>query len=288
MKNIFIVEDEKNKGEFFIGKKDGKFFYLNGRMSSGGVLKACHVYITSDDYIGYSYYLDGDLVRKGVIDDKEYWSVRKEYKKIIMTTNPKLIKDGVQPIPEEFLKWLVENSSCEYVEVYNDKNVGYPYDHYSIITPTKVSRCCGRCNGVDDLCFTDMCCDDHQEYGCEICYGKRVVYVSEKCTCRIGEPYNNLCCKVHGSVYPGPNDNIQVKQIKKLADDLKDREPKDDFDFSLDGFKKLLKKKYDDTEWDTEKIIDLIQFLSMNEDFNGYSSVSRHTAKYFLEEFKKQ
>ena len=251
-----------------------------------------NVYITSDEYIGLNWYLDGELIRKGVIDDEDYWSVRKDYKKIIMTTDPKLIKDGVQPIPEDFLKWLMENPKCEEVKVVKERYLfQYPDvydDRNKLILPTQVSRCCGRCNGIDDLCYSDMTCDDHQERGCEKCYGKRVEYITEKCTCEPGHPYNNLCCKVHGSVYPGPYDDVQVKQVKKLADDLKDREPKDDFDLAFDGFKNLLKKKYDDTEWNTEKIIDLIQFLSMNEDFNGYSSVSRHTAKYFLEEFKKQ
>ena len=36
-----------------------------------------------------------------------------------------------------------------------------------------------------------------------------------------------------------------------------------------------------------EEAIDLIQFLSMNEEFNGYGSVSEKTAKHFLEQFKK-
>lgn len=35
-------------------------------------------------------------------------------------------------------------------------------------------------------------------------------------------------------------------------------------------------------------VIDLIQFLSMDQEFNGYSSVSKETAKYFLEKYKKQ
>jgi hypothetical protein len=35
-------------------------------------------------------------------------------------------------------------------------------------------------------------------------------------------------------------------------------------------------------------VIDLIQFLSMNQEFNGYGSVSKETAKYFLEQYKKQ
>lgn len=37
-----------------------------------------------------------------------------------------------------------------------------------------------------------------------------------------------------------------------------------------------------------EDIIDLIQFLSMNKEFNEYSSVSKETARYFLEQFKKK
>jgi len=39
---------------------------------------------------------------------------------------------------------------------------------------------------------------------------------------------------------------------------------------------------------DQVDVIDLIQFLSMNQEFNGYGSVSKETAKYFLEQFKKQ
>jgi hypothetical protein len=38
-------------------------------------------------------------------------------KKIILTTDQDLIKDGVQAIDEEFLQWFVKNPTCEYVEV---------------------------------------------------------------------------------------------------------------------------------------------------------------------------
>ena len=37
-----------------------------------------------------------------------------------------------------------------------------------------------------------------------------------------------------------------------------------------------------------EQVIELIQFLSMDKDFNGYGSVYKATASYFLEKFKKQ
>ena len=35
------------------------------------------------------------------------------------------------------------------------------------------SRCCGRCDGVNDICVADMTCDLHGSLGCELCYGKR-------------------------------------------------------------------------------------------------------------------
>ena len=47
-------------------------------------------------------------------------------------------------------------------------------------------------------------------------------------------------------------------------------------------------------KWQAERmhsedyIIDLIQFLSMNQDFNSYSSVSKETAKRFFEQFKNR
>ena len=43
-------------------------------------------------------------------------------KKIILTTDVDLIKDGVQSIPDDFLEWFVKNSSCEEVEVGKIKN----------------------------------------------------------------------------------------------------------------------------------------------------------------------
>ncbi len=39
------------------------------------------------------------------------------WKKIILTTDKDLIKDGVQAIDDEFLEWFVKNPSCEEVEV---------------------------------------------------------------------------------------------------------------------------------------------------------------------------
>jgi hypothetical protein len=37
----------------------------------------------------------------------------------------------------------------------------------------KKSRCCGRCDGVNDICCADRICEQHNDMGCEICFGER-------------------------------------------------------------------------------------------------------------------
>lgn len=39
-----------------------------------------------------------------------------------------------------------------------------------ITVPIKNSRCCGRCDGVNDLCVSDTRCIPHQTLGCEKCW----------------------------------------------------------------------------------------------------------------------
>jgi hypothetical protein len=43
--------------------------------------------------------------------------IKKDCKKIILTTDQDLIKDGVQPIDDMFLKFFIQNPSCEEIEV---------------------------------------------------------------------------------------------------------------------------------------------------------------------------
>jgi hypothetical protein len=83
-----------------------------------------NMYITSDKEIKEGdlkvgeYYLYFNKVRQFNKIDKlnRAW---KDYKKIILTTDQDLIKDGVQAIDDTFLEWFVKNPSCEWVEVEN-------------------------------------------------------------------------------------------------------------------------------------------------------------------------
>jgi hypothetical protein len=65
----------------------------------------------------------------------EYKDNSSTEKKIILTTDVDLIKDGVQAIDEEFLEWFVKNPSCEEVEVESwQPYADFDFD-YKIIIP---------------------------------------------------------------------------------------------------------------------------------------------------------
>jgi hypothetical protein len=89
--------------------------------------KAQNIYITSDEEIK-----EGDWglskLNEVILFGRSY--NEKFYKKIILTTDDLLIKDGVQAIDDEFLEWFVKNPSCERVEVENDNYVDIEKDEY--------------------------------------------------------------------------------------------------------------------------------------------------------------
>jgi hypothetical protein len=118
MKNIHVLPTDKpsrlqkfinyvvDKIEFELCSKD-EFFN-----------KGQHIYITNDEEIK-----DGDWHLNIVTNKISKYNIgllnpnRSSYKKIILTTDQDLIKDGVQAIDDEFLEWFVANPSCERVEV---------------------------------------------------------------------------------------------------------------------------------------------------------------------------
>jgi hypothetical protein len=80
-----------------------------------------HIYITNDEEIkegDYMYDIDGDVGKAIGSDMKEF----EGNKKIILTTDPTLIADGIQAIDDKFLEWFVNNPSCEFVKVNKEWN----------------------------------------------------------------------------------------------------------------------------------------------------------------------
>jgi hypothetical protein len=95
-----------------------------------------NIYITNSDEIKEGdYCIHGNRLHKhlgkkclDVLTNKEYTQstlINKDsvFKKIILTTDKDLIKDGVEAIDDEFLEWFVKNPSCESVKFTDSKTV---------------------------------------------------------------------------------------------------------------------------------------------------------------------
>jgi hypothetical protein len=120
MKNIHVLPTDKPSRLQL--QMNGKYHLENGQTIS--LKKYQNIYITSDEEIK-----DGDYYLY-LKDNKVYQFIRRAHtkllrldiqKKIILTTDVDLIKDGVQDIDDEFLEWFVKNPSCEFVEVKTDE-----------------------------------------------------------------------------------------------------------------------------------------------------------------------
>jgi hypothetical protein len=121
MKNIHLLQTDKPSRLYKIGNELG----LTDNPNYNPFAKQQHIYITFNETPKLNdWFLD--------IIDNEIFRVTKEdmdsltmelnglpfnFKKIILTTDEDLIKDGVQSIDDEFLEWFVKNPSCEEVEI---------------------------------------------------------------------------------------------------------------------------------------------------------------------------
>jgi hypothetical protein len=80
------------------------------------------LFITSDEEIkegDYRLNIQRDYYKKADKEGLVYYNKRNDvFKKIILTTDQDLIKDGVQAIDDEFLKWFCsKNGEVNFVEV---------------------------------------------------------------------------------------------------------------------------------------------------------------------------
>ena len=96
-------------------------------------IKSVHIYITSDEEIKDGEYgICLNLVREGFkshqavfkmdVDQRHSMEMlggqkKAEVLKVILTDDLDLIEDDIQEIPEEFIKWLILNPTCEFVEI---------------------------------------------------------------------------------------------------------------------------------------------------------------------------
>ena len=136
-RNIHILPTDKPSR--FSLNSSGKYHLTNQLYTNSPNFTNQNIYITSDEiFTEYSrglYFIDIYTGRNDIFSplyiNKDTIAAGKFHaymnngnmcKKIIMTTDPILILNGVQPIDDKFLEWFVKNPSCEFVEV------DYKYD----------------------------------------------------------------------------------------------------------------------------------------------------------------
>jgi len=146
MKNIHVLPTNQ-PSRLYLEYGDGDLCLSNNLLPQTSKSNNQHIYITSDEEIKEDYVLVYGVVIKVMMFDEEtlYFlngtkAKRKDCKKIILTTDQDLIKDGVQAIDDEFLEWFVKNPSCEFVETYslgiqNAKTGESGHYKYEIIIP---------------------------------------------------------------------------------------------------------------------------------------------------------
>jgi hypothetical protein len=131
MKNIFVLPTDKPSRLGYLTKIGKELFITSDEKIKEG--QWCL-------YLNWAPYLVGQSA--------DNYTNPKVKQKIILTTDHKLIADGVQAIDDEFLEWFVKNPSCESVkverldtfkkteEVYVDEIAGGNY--YEIIKQYKI------------------------------------------------------------------------------------------------------------------------------------------------------
>jgi len=108
--------------------------------------KVQNIYITvNGSFARGAYVTDGIEVIKATpkLVDAQGLVDRRNWKKIVLTSDPDLIADGIKHTGEEFLDWFVKNPNCDQVEAkhttkeYVDDQDAYGYDvsYYKIIIP---------------------------------------------------------------------------------------------------------------------------------------------------------
>jgi hypothetical protein len=121
MKNIHILPTDKPSSLYY---KDNNYKLANSTMAmdwyiSSAGYKPTNIYITSEEEIKVGDWIYNEEREPSVMRCIDKGSLR-GWRKIILTTDQDLIKDGVQVIDDEFLEWFVKNPSCEWVEIIDD------------------------------------------------------------------------------------------------------------------------------------------------------------------------
>jgi hypothetical protein len=136
MKNIHILPTDKPSRLYLTTHE---YIFEEGYSLSTDECENKHIYITSDEVPKLDEW-GVNLANNVLFKDKGFTpdEYDKKYcRKIILTTDQDLIKDGVQAIDDTFLEWFVTNPSCDEVEIFHQDvySMGKWDRRYKIIIP---------------------------------------------------------------------------------------------------------------------------------------------------------
>ena len=128
-RNLWVIPTNKPSRLF----KDNLGYYFSFENLQRSNFTNQNIYITSDEEIKEGdWCIEYDDIDKkwlnpykptnkswDMVSKANYCRLRGTVKKIILTTDQDLIKDGVQGVDDNFLEWFVKNPSCEYIEIEN-------------------------------------------------------------------------------------------------------------------------------------------------------------------------
>lgn len=188
MKNIHVLPTDKPSR--LIKSQDNDFIFLNTDAPNWFEINfkttKQNIYITSDEEIENCWFVNLTNNEIGYI--KNNIGIQKNSKKIILTTDQDLIKDGVQAIDDEFLEWFVKNPSCEWVET----------------------------ERLEDGKYIDRFADGSVVEG--IYENYKIILPKEEALYDYGWCKGNV---IFPKEYPGEYDDTQAKQVSQLANNLK-------------------------------------------------------------------
>ena len=145
MKNIHVLPTDK-PSRLVLDTVNKNLFLTTTKDFGTKIMQFQNIYITSSEEIK-----EGDWVinlkSNGVYSIFILNEVVDYEKKIILTTNQDLIKEGIQAIDDKFLEWFVQNPSCEYVDIFET------YNQEKNACDNKCKRGCHslfECENVDD------------------------------------------------------------------------------------------------------------------------------------------
>jgi len=93
-----------------------------------------YVYVTNNEDINENDYIitkDGRLVQVSYLLSEDLIGGTK----VVMTNDPDLIREDIEPIPEKFFDWFIENSDCDTVNV---KRIANGVSHHKLTYGYKI------------------------------------------------------------------------------------------------------------------------------------------------------